>query len=157
TSSPARSVTRASGAAPPRKGRTMKAQILRPLVACAVVAAATFAVTRAVYSQDLGAGNGHDGPAGKPPEEVMKAMQERAATNEEHTKLASLVGTWDAEMNCPTMGRSKGTLTTESVLGGRVLLSRFSADMNGQPYEGVELRGYDKDKKQFWVVWCDNT
>ena len=127
---------------------------VRNAVLAVALVGATFAVTRAVYSQD---GDGQQ--PGMPTAEQVKAMAELAAPGEEHAKLASLVGTWDTEMTCEMGGQpmtSRGTMTTEALLGGRVLLSRFSGDMGGTPFEGVELKGYDNQKKQHWSVWSDS-
>ncbi len=126
----------------------------RHVFAAAVLVAATFVVTRAVYSQE---GEGKDAGAGMPSEEEMKAMIEMATPNEEHAKLAAMVGTWDTVMTCEGMpAPCVGTVTTESLLGGRVFLSRFQGDMGGMPMEGMELKGYDKEKKEHWSVWCDS-
>jgi hypothetical protein len=120
-----------------------------------VIASATFLLTRAVYSGDDTSDTG--GKAAK--DAKIERMKERAATVEEHTKLAALAGTWDADVVCTADGKerkSKATMTSAPELGGRVLLSRFKGDMDGQPFEGIELRGYDKEKREFWTVWCDS-
>jgi len=130
---------------------------VRHVVAGAAIAAATFVATRAVYSDEAGKKDA----GGKPSDEQMwKEMTQRAAPVEEHAKLAALAGTWDADVTCTCSGegeqKSKGTLTAESLLGGRVLFSKFKGEMGGHPFEGIELQGYDKEKKQNWTVWCDS-
>jgi len=128
-------------------------------VGAAGLAAGALLAPRVAFSEDVSK------PAGAPSEEEMKKMMaERAALSEEHKKLAALAGTWDAEIDCSgcaaTGGEapkpSKGTFKTESALGGRVFLSRFQGEMGGMPFEGIELRGYDKEKKQHWTIWCDS-
>ena len=130
---------------------------VRHVVAAAALAAVTFVATRAVYSDEAE----KKAAGGKQSDEEMwKQMTERAAPVEEHTKLAALAGTWDADITCSCSDngeqQSKGAMATESVLGGRVLLSKFKADVGGHPMEGIELQGYDKEKKQYWTVWCDS-
>lgn len=130
---------------------------VRHVVAAAFLVAATFAATRAVYSQDKPA----EPPKMPSEEEMMKMAAERAALVDEHKKLAEFVGTWDAVMIATGMDgketREAGTTTIESVLGGRALLTRYKGTMMGQPYEGIGLEGYDKEKKQNWSIWCDTT
>jgi hypothetical protein len=128
---------------------------LRHVASAVVLVAGTFAVTRAVYSQDEEKKGG-----GMPSDEEMKQMAERATLAPEHAKLAAGVGTWDSVMTWKGEDgkemTSKGVMTAESLLGGRVILAKLKAEMMGQPFEGVELRGYDKEKKQYWSVWCDS-
>ncbi len=129
---------------------------VRHVVGAAALVAATFFATRVVYSDDAGKAGAGAMPS---EEECMKMIAERAATVEEHAKFARFAGTWDAELTCVEGGaerKSKGTNTTESLLGGRVLLSKFKGEMGGMPFEGVELSGYDKEKKQHWTIWCDS-
>ena len=127
----------------------------------ASIAAGTFLATRAAYSQE---GARPSGGAMPSEEEIWKMLAERGAPVDEHRKLAALAGTWDAEIDCSGCGDpggaaakpSKGTWTSESLLGGRLLLSRYEGDLAGRPYQGVELRGYDKEKQRHWAIWCDS-
>lgn len=126
------------------------------IAAAALAATGAFVVTRAVYSGD----DPNLSASGKlSDEEMWKMIQERAKPTEEHSKLSNLAGTWDANVVCNQGGvekHSKGSMTSESVLGGRALLSRFKGEMDGHPFEGVELTGYDKEKKQHWTIWTDS-
>lgn len=134
----------------------MKSRTLAATAASVAVAALALVATRSAWSGDDAP---KDAPPGMPTAEEMQAMLELAAPNEEHAELAKLVGTWDCEMSMDMGGqemKSSGSMTTESILGGRVFLSRFQGDFGGMPFEGVELKGYDKAKKEHWSVWCDS-
>ena len=130
-------------------------------VGAAGLAAGALLAPRDAFSEDVSKPAASGAPS---QEQMQKMMAERAALSDEHRKLAVFAGTWDAEIDCggccasggEAPPPSKGTLTTESALGGRVLLSRFKGDMGGMPFEGIELRGYDKEKKQHWTIWCDS-
>src|SRR5512132_3684828 len=92
---------------------------------------------------------------------AMEAWQKFATPAEAHQKLASMVGTWDAEVTswmnptAPPM-KSMGTSENRAVLGGRWIESRFHGDMMGQAFEGLGYTGYDNFKKKYMGTWMDN-
>lgn len=129
---------------------------IRSAVVALSLVVGTFAVTRAVYSQEKPA----EAPAAPSPEEIEKVLAERAAMAEEHKRLAELAGTWDADcrmwMAPGEPVRSKGTMESRLELGGRVLVSTYKGEFAGKPFEGIDVRGYDKEKRQHWTIWCDS-
>jgi hypothetical protein len=54
----------------------------------------------------------------------------------------------------PTVSAGKSKM--ELIFGGRYLKEHFRCDMEGKPFEGMGLFGYDKIKKKYVAVWCDN-
>ncbi len=123
--------------------------LVRSAITASALVAATFLVTRAVYSQD-------QGPS---PEDLAKFMAERAALADEHKRLADMAGTWDGEvffwMAPGEPQKSKGTMTCRPALGGRILLGEWKGEFMGKPFEGLAIDGYDKDKKKNYTLWFD--
>jgi hypothetical protein len=73
----------------------------------------------------------------------------------EHKALQRAVGNWDAALDM--MGQpSKGTMMVESGPGGFTTLTHFKSDMNGAPFEGRGIDGYDVNKKKFVSIWVDS-
>lgn len=94
----------------------------------------------------------------------QKAMEEMmmklAAPGAPHQHLASLAGKWSATttmyMDAATPTTSPGTISFESVLGGRYLLGRYQMTFMGQPMEGLSLDGYDNAKQEYFSLWFDS-
>ena len=74
---------------------------------------------------------------------------------EEHEWLASHAGTYTAKMNAP-FGESHGTSKIQSALGGLWNVTHFESNIMGQPFKGIEIMGYDPEKKKFVSVWVDS-
>lgn len=94
-------------------------------------------------------------------EAMEKAWMEYMTPGEMHQALAGDDGEWTAEMTYwmapdapPTT--STGTMINQMILGGRYQESRYSADMEGMPFEGIGITGYDNAKKVFVSTWVDN-
>ena len=51
---------------------------------------------------------------------------------------------------------SEGTCESTWILGNRYLQSSYKGAMEGMPFEGVGIMGYDNVKKEFVSVWMDN-
>jgi hypothetical protein len=94
-------------------------------------------------------------------EAAMKAWQEYMAPGDVHKMLAQYDGSWNEEV---TMWMAPGTEPTKStatvvnkmILGGRYQHSIHTGSMNGMPFEGVSILGYDNAKKIFLSSWIDN-
>lgn len=91
-------------------------------------------------------------------EQYMKLM----APNENHAYLAGYAGSWDVTTTAwmapraePTV--SKGAMEASMILGGRYLLMKYAGTMFGQPFEGMQIVGYDTMAKKFVTFWIDNT
>jgi hypothetical protein len=70
------------------------------------------------------------------------------------------VGVWDAtiEMTMEAGGKpnvTKGT-ETNTLLGGRWLISDFKGEMMGMPFQGHSVMGYDPAKKKYTGTWVDS-
>lgn len=78
-----------------------------------------------------------------------------AQPTDQHAWLASHVGTWDAKVM--QMGQeSTGTWKVEKGPGDLWIVSHFEGQMMGMPFTGLELMGYDPQKKEFVSVWADS-
>ncbi len=94
-------------------------------------------------------------------EEMEKMMAEWGKPGPEHEALKPLLGTWKAKMTCYMTNPGKATVsegrsTFKLILGGRYMVQNFQSKMNGKPYHGMGLTGYDKTKKKYTGVWIDN-
>src|SRR5205807_8613951 len=92
---------------------------------------------------------------------AMDAMMKAASPGEQHKKLESLVGTWNATMKmymqpgAPAQ-ESHGTAVDEAILGGRFVQEKFNGQFMGMPFNGIGYFGYDNMKKQYVASWIDN-
>ncbi len=80
----------------------------------------------------------------------------------QHSLLKRDVGVWDATIQIAAgadgaMGVYNGTETNTLVAGGRWLLTDFKSRLEGEPFEGHAVFGYDREKKKYVRVWVDNT
>jgi len=78
-----------------------------------------------------------------------------AQAGKEHKWLATHAGEWNAKVG-GMMGESEGTNKVESVLGGLWNVSHFESEMMGQPFQGMEILGYDPQKGKFVSAWVDS-
>jgi len=90
-------------------------------------------------------------------EEYMKLM----APGAHHDFFKDFVGKWNVKTTAwmapgaaPTV--TDGRSESELLLGGRFLMTKFSSTMMGQPFEGVQIDGYDNQKKTYMTLWLDN-
>ena len=95
-------------------------------------------------------------------QKAMEAYMKMAATNENHAHLGQFAGEWNVtttawmEPGAPPQ-KSQGTSHAEMILGGRFLKMNFKGTMLGQPFEGIQIAGYDNMKKKFVTFWIDST
>jgi len=89
------------------------------------------------------------------------AWMEYATPGDEHKQLASLVGHWEMKTKMwmdpaapPTESVNK--VTVKPVLGGKYFVEHVHGDMMGMPFEGMNLMGFDKHRKQYTFAWVDN-
>ena len=78
-----------------------------------------------------------------------------AQAGKQHEWLATHAGTYSAKVG-GMMGESEGTNKIESALGGLWNVSHFESSMMGQPFQGMEILGYDPMKEKFVSVWVDS-
>ncbi len=125
------------------------------------VAAGCLALTAALASRA-------DEPAQKAkPESAMdeKAIMEKymkaAMPGPEHEKMAKMAGKWKLAVTmwmAPGAPPQKSEATAEfkPILGGRYLQQEVRGDMNGQPFEGRGVEGYDNVTKERFGTWIDS-
>ncbi len=95
------------------------------------------------------------------PEQMMQKMQELAAPGPEHQHLQNLVGNWDLKLRTrfqpdAPWSESPGTAEARGILGGRFVVQDVSASMEGMPFTGFELLGYDKLQGLHTSSWADS-
>ena len=95
-------------------------------------------------------------------EDMQKVYDAYGMPGDMHKMMAKSAGTWNAEVTMwgmdPSMAptKSKGTATVKMVLGGRFQHAQHMGTMNGKPFEGFSIMGYDNFKKVFQDTWVDN-
>lgn len=94
-------------------------------------------------------------------DDMMAKWQAYATPNENHKALEQLVGNWDTTMKAWMPGKeiadeSKGTSSTEWIMGGRFIQQKFTGTHMGQPFEGIGITGYDNQKQKYQSIWLDN-
>lgn len=73
----------------------------------------------------------------------------------EHGLLKNGEGNWDAIIRIGTQ-ESKATSTSTVTCGGMWSLTEFRGEIEGAPFEGRGLDGYDVDKMKFVGIWVDS-
>jgi len=83
------------------------------------------------------------------------------APGEHHVFLKNYIGDWQVEttaMMTPGAApeKSQSTEHAEMIMGGRFVMIRFTGTMMGQPFEGLQIIGYDNIGKKCQTFWIDN-
>ncbi len=94
-------------------------------------------------------------------EEMQAMMMELAAPSSGHDRLKSMAGSFAAKTKMwmvpgAPVQESEGTMTSEWILGGRFLQSKFEGTMMGMGFEGVSLLGYNNGTGNYEGVWVDS-
>lgn len=94
--------------------------------------------------------------------EMMAAYMKLNAPNENHAFLKNFVGEWEVTAKGwmqpgaePIV--SKGSAKAEMICGGRFLKLEFKSTMFGQPFEGIQIMGYDNYQKKNISFWIDSS
>lgn len=90
---------------------------------------------------------------------AMAEMMKISAPGPMHALLGTLAGNWKTSVKTwmgPEPTLSEGTCERTMIMGGRYLESKYTGDMMGMPFEGMEILTYDNMKKQFTSMWIDN-
>lgn len=82
---------------------------------------------------------------------AAKAPQASPAAAE-HKLLEKWAGNWDATVE----GGSTAKSTSKLVAGGLWLVTDYEGSMDGTPFSGHEVKGYDPAKKKFVINWVDS-
>ena len=94
-------------------------------------------------------------------DENMQKWMDYMTPGDVHKMMAKGVGTWKAASTfwmAPGTEpmKSEATATSEMILGGRYMVSKYSGNMMGMPFEGMAIEGYDNAVKMFMSTWIDN-
>jgi hypothetical protein len=91
---------------------------------------------------------------------MMAEMAKYAEPGPEHKVLNTMVGKWNT-VSKSWMGPaepmvSEGTAEGQLILGGRFLIMKSSGTMMGQPFNGMELLGFDRKEQVYSAIWMDD-
>lgn len=128
------------------------------LASLAILAGVTFALVPQLSAD-------HHEQAGMEMTDEQKAEMEMwmklGQPGEPHEHMAKFAGSFDAAItsymapDTPPM-ESKGKSENTMILGGRILLQKYTGNMMGMPFEGYGLMGFDNYTKEYISIWCDN-
>ncbi|MCX6566737.1 MAG: DUF1579 domain-containing protein [Candidatus Aminicenantes bacterium] len=95
-------------------------------------------------------------------QKAMEAYLKNMAVNENHARLQFFAGVWDVKTTSWMMPGaspevSQNSCQARSILGGRFILTEFKGTMMGQPFEGVQIVGFDNMQKNFVTFWIDSS
>jgi hypothetical protein len=88
------------------------------------------------------------------------AAQPLPAADPRLAVMAKEAGTWDADITFPSNQpgkpdqKARGVQVNELRSGGMWMLNRFSVD--GTPYEGTGVWGFDRTTGRYSGIWVDN-
>ncbi|NTV81949.1 MAG: DUF1579 domain-containing protein [Candidatus Aminicenantes bacterium] len=93
---------------------------------------------------------------------AMEAYMKAGAVTADHEALKYFAGRWKVEGK---MWTAPGAPPTESIntnegemiLGGRYVRLTYKGEMMGQPFEGLQISGYDNIEKAYKTFWIDNS
>ena len=94
--------------------------------------------------------------------EMMEVYMKMMAPNENHAFLKNFVGEWEVTTTAWMQPgaepvTSKGSAQAEMIFGGRFLKVDFKGTMFGQPFEGIQIMGYDNYQKKNISFWIDTS
>ncbi len=95
-------------------------------------------------------------------QEMMEAYMKLMAVTENHAYLKNFVGEWDIQTTAWMQPGAEPVITKNSakaelILGGRFLKTKFKGTMFGQPFEGLQIVGYDNSQKKYITFWIDSS
>lgn len=95
-------------------------------------------------------------------QKMMEAFMKHMAVTENHAFLKNFAGEWEMTAKAwmqpgaePAVSNNSGV--GELILGGRFIKLEFKGIMFGQPFEGLQVVGYDNMKKKYIGFWVDNS
>lgn len=92
---------------------------------------------------------------------MMEVYKKLGVPGAPHKLLASLAGTWitrtkaKMEPGKPPM-ESTGTCEQEMILDGHYLQQKYTGDMMGDTFTGINLIGYDNHTRKYVSTWVDS-
>ncbi len=95
-------------------------------------------------------------------QKAMEAYMKAMAVTDNHKALEFFAGDWEVKSTMWTMpgmppSGGGGTGGAEMILGGRFVMMRFKGTMMGQPFEGLQIVGYDNINQKYVTFWIDNS
>lgn len=104
-------------------------------------------------------------PAAEPAEvdvaAAMAQMMEMATPGQQHADLMALAGEWSVQYRY-RMGadapweESAATMKQQVAVGGRWLIGKWTGEIAGMPFDGLQLMGYDKLRGEYVSHWLDS-
>ena len=93
---------------------------------------------------------------------AMEAYMKMMELNEHHAYLENFEGDWDIETTAwmqpgANPETAQNSATAKLIFGGRFLQVDFKGSMFGQPFEGLQIIGFDNHKKKFTTFWIDSS
>jgi len=93
-------------------------------------------------------------------EEMMAEYAKYAAPGPQHKALEPLIGNWKAITKwwmdpAAPAETSSATSTAKWILGGRFVQEDVVGMMEGTPFHGMGITGYDNFKKEYIAFWID--
>lgn len=101
------------------------------------------------------------GPYGHKNKIMSKSKFETSLESGVHGQLQAMVGNWEG---ITQTWFEPGVLADESpmrgafkpILGGRFLLHEYQGSLDGKPFEGLAIYGFDIPNNAFQVAWIDS-
>jgi len=86
---------------------------------------------------------------------------EESKTNGFHAQLAELIGEWQGVTKTwfepdKLADESPMTGTIRPILDGRFVIHEYSGSLQGKPFEGVAIYGFDLATNKFQSAWVDS-
>lgn len=124
---------------------------------------ATFVVLLASITVSLASRAAEPPPTAAQQQAMLQAWDNAARVGPEHLRLAEqLAGTWTTRQHMwiddktpPAVSNGRSVHTP--ILGGRQIRFDFRGDIQGEPFEGTGLMGYDNVAGHYVGTWTDNT
>ncbi len=94
-------------------------------------------------------------------QKAQEMYMKLSSPGEHHVFLKNYVGDWRVETTA-IMGpgaepqKSEGASHAEMIMGDRYVMSRLTGTMFGQPFEGIQIIGYDNLENKYRSFWIDN-
>ncbi len=94
-------------------------------------------------------------------QEMMEAFIKYSTPNENHKRFEKFVGEWDADVKAwmepgSNPNLSKGTAKSKLIFGGRYLYTKFESTFMEQPFQGMQIMGYNNLTNNYNSFWIDN-
>jgi hypothetical protein len=92
---------------------------------------------------------------------MMEKMTKAATPGPEHAKLAKMAGDWTCKVKyqmdpSQPWQESQTTATVTTLLDGRYIQEVDRGEMNGMPFNGVGVTGFDNVIGKYVWTWIDN-